>query len=358
MVRVAIVFLVFAPQAWSLNVSSVADEAPSLLQRAAMDVPVADIEEEVDSVGDGLESPLNQDTDEGLDETQPGADVASLSQLQHLENLHDESTEESHEGLNETQLFAIKPETGDAMPTPPKSFPGCGCNWDDHKTWSCKGIIAHPVSLQGEECCCCTLSCAKDNRCTNEQCLAIGIDQGPEIAAEAARLKAILGDADTVLEGIPAYKVSLGIGRPNGAKIVAVCKAKNMVPLCDSKNYCRSTAVCYHPVCNGNPTKSKLFQHHFSSPTTFATNPIEGIDPSQFWGIAMYMSSNNQPYGGAFFAASMGHSYIAHASTVTTFNLQTKKAIQKFPATQIDQGQALGGWHTMCVKKEATSNVR
>lgn len=342
MVRVAIVFLVFAPQAWSLNVSSVADEAPSLLQRAAMDVPVADIEEEVDSVGDVLESPLNQDTDEGLDETQPGADVASLSQLQHLENLHDESTEESHEGLNETQLFAIKPETGDAMPTPPKSFPGCGCDWDDHKTWSCKGTIALPPSQQGNECCCCTLSCNKNNRCNDEQCLAYGIDQRAEIAAEEARLKDLLKGADALLGELPMFKVSLGAGRASGLKIRDACKAKNMVPLCDHASY--MGYGCYHP-------KGKKYIGHFSFPQHHLSYNY-GTDPTQMYGIAMYSNAAGA-HGGALTATGMSHAWVALSSSVQMSDMGTKKVVRTIPTSQIDSGAQLGGWSTYCVKQQA-----
>jgi len=349
MVRVAIVFLVFAPQAWSLNVSSVADEAPSLLQgafqtMASADAPLAELEEQVG------ENPPKQGGDESLDETQPGADVDGLSQLQHLE----ESKEESHEDLEESQLGAIQPEKGDEMPGFPKSFPGCGCDWEG-KAWTCKGTIAHPASLQGNECCCCTLKCSKDNRCTNEQCLAIGVDQGPEIAAEEARRKAILGDADAVIGDLPAYKVSLGIGRPNGAKILAMCKAKNMVPLCDASgaHYCGRTPSCYHPACKD--ATSPFAKTAFSAPVTMVTTDI---DPTQFYGLAMYASyyggaRANQPHGGALTAVSMSHSWIIHLGTIQMMNMQTRKPVKAIPVSQVDSGQALGGWHTYCVKEEA-----
>jgi len=354
MVRVAIVFLVFAPQAWSLNVSSVADEAPSLLQQAAMDVSVAETEEEVDSVGDGPESPPNQEEDDGLDETQPSADVDSISQLQHLEDLHEESTEESHEGLNETHLLGLTPEKGDAMPKPPKSFPGCGCDFqEDSKSWTCKGTIALPASVQGNKCCCCTLSCAKDNRCTDEQCLANGIDQRAEIAAEEARLNDLLKGASALFGELPVYKISLGQGRCSGLKIMNACKAKNMVPLCDTERFCQPGYGCYHPDC-GKPRGEWKFYGHFSVPNHHITYKY-GTDPMQMYGIAMYNKFDG-PLGGALIANANGHQWCSQVNDVRIYQAGKNVLVRSIPIGQIDSGAVLGGWHTYCVKEQATES--
>jgi len=417
LVRIATLFLTITLQAWSLDVDADADEAPSLLQGAfetlaSFSAPVVDAEEKAekefqkrDNVVENfvqshhLDNLHSDDSHENFDETEPsmeegkkededleemqsdsenssydgldediydaslkpqGLDAMpgenttheldslsdSFSQLQHHHNLQQESKQESDEGLDENELGALKPETGDEMPSFPRSFPGCGCTYAEwSKTWNCKGVIAHPESMQGTDCCCCTLACDRKNRCTDDQCMLIGIDQKAEVAAEEARLAALRKDADALLLDLPVYKVSLGIGRPTGAKIEKACKDKKMVPLCDSYPY--RNYGCYHPG-RGNGVKPWK-NMHFSVATQMLTL---GLDPRQFYGLAFYQNRGG-PYGGALTLHTMSHQWVQLVSTITIYDMGTKQAIQSIPVSQVDQGKALGGWHTYCVKEQS-----
>jgi len=383
MVRVAILLLTIAPQVWSFDVGSVSDEADSLLQGAyetakkasSVDAPLEELEDKDDSHESLDETQLGaeeatEENQEGLDQTQheknedttaesepetvDGIDD-SLSQVQQLENLHEESKAESDEDLDETQLDALKPHKGDEMPKFPRSFPGCGCDWGEFdKTWSCKGTIALPASMQGKDCCCCTLDCSKSNRCTNEQCLVIGVDQKAEIDAEEARRAAALKGADALLGDLPVYKVSLGLGRPTALIIANACKKKDMTPLCDAENVQGVTSKeCFHPSVQsvGEPPKKDVFDggKRFSVPSQMLG---AGLDARQFYGMCFFVGLRTA-HGGCLFPQGMSHAWSKAApSVVPIFDMNTKAKIQSIPISEIDNGKSLGGWHTYCTKKK------
>merc|ERR1719379_57708 len=91
---------------------------------------------------------------------------------------------------------------------------GCQCQyWENQGKWKCKGTIAYPPKVAGEKCCCCGIPCHMRNRCNNEMCLAIGIDQGPEVKAEQERWEKLMKGADMLIgDSTPGFIVELKQG--------------------------------------------------------------------------------------------------------------------------------------------------
>lgn len=131
----------------------------------------------------------------------------------------------------------IRPEIGDKIPPFAKTFPGCGCTWQE-PGWKCSGTIAYPQSLQGQQCCCCSNDCLKSNQCEDDACLEIGFDQGAEQAAERKRIADLLAGADFLFPGnLPVVIVDLGKGQCTSDKILEKCAEKKMVPVCENAVY-------------------------------------------------------------------------------------------------------------------------
>merc|ERR1719191_1483490 len=103
-----------------------------------------------------------------------------------------------------------------------------------------------------------------------------------------------------------------------------------------------NTRRCYHP---GGKFKGK----HFSVPSQILST---GVDPRQFYGIAMFVNPSNSPHGGALIANGMSHAWIRHISTIPISDMDTRRTIQTIPIGQVDSGKALGGWHAYCVKEK------
>lgn len=182
-------------------------------------------------------------------------------------------------------VSGLQPQKGDKIPKFAQTFPGCYCVFEDvSQTWSCTGSIASPESVAGDSCCCCTLGCHKTNRCTNAQCLAVGIDQAAEIAAEEKRISDLLKGADLLLGGeIPAYKVMIPKGkRCMRSLIVKACQDQGLTPICDHSSYWHSGGrqCWYADIGNG-----KYLGHHFSLPSH---NKAVGLDVGELAGMCFY----------------------------------------------------------------------
>jgi len=245
----------------------------------------------------------------------------------------------------------IQPDKGDKLPPFAKTFPGCGCTWQE-PGWSCEGSIAFPEAMVGQPCCCCggKQACKPDSRCSNEACLTIGVDQKKEIDAEEARLKAILGDADLAIGDLPAYKLKMS-ARPTGSSILAACKAKNMVPLCDGANYCGSKE-CYFPNCVPGQETTLPKGTFFSTPMYMLKTDI---DPTQFYCAAFYGSyyggsKSSIPHGGALTAQGMKHMWVNHVTANTVINVADMKTGKTLKSLNCQEH----GWHTYCVDRKPT----
>jgi len=246
-----------------------------------------------------------------------------------------EVNQSSFLGEGDGAIHGIKPEIGDKIPVMAQTFAGCGCTWE--KTWTCKGSIAMPSSVAGDPCCCCTLGCHKSNRCTNEQCRAIGVDQAAEIAAEEKRIAELLQGADMLIgNNIPAFKVEIPTGqRCMRSKILKACNDQGLHPICDQQAYWAAGGKkCFYlPV----PYSNK----HLSYPPH---NTMVGLDPAELAGMC-------------FFAVS-GDNALANTGTSHTWTNAGATTVVKGPGgktwTFAAQDANLNGqaWYTLCTKNK------
>merc|ERR1719217_1026433 len=87
-----------------------------------------------------------------------------------------------------------------SAPSPVESFPGCRCDWNE-PGWTCEGSAVYPRLMAGEKCCCCGIHCKRGRRCTDDQCFAIGVDQGDEVREEERKWQEMMKNADFALNG-------------------------------------------------------------------------------------------------------------------------------------------------------------
>jgi len=255
---------------------------------------------------------------------------------------HEESQgEEAASAADSDEISGLRPEAGDKIPKFAQTFPGCSCTFEESRNaWLCTGSIAMPKSVAGDPCCCCTLGCDKTTRCTNDQCLAIGIDQAAEIAAEEKRLADLLKGADILLGGaIPAYKVMLPQGqRCMRSKIVQACKDQSLTPLCDHSSYWNSGGrQCWYADVKSAQGKSFL-GHHFSLPSH---NRAMGLDPNDLAGMC-------------FYAVHGDYALVNTGSTHTWSNAGAGTAVQRlgkrWTFSQMDSQANGHAWFTLCTK--------
>jgi len=238
----------------------------------------------------------------------------------------------SHDEEGEATISGIQPEKGDKMPAMVKTFAGCGCIWEG--SWFCKGSIALPESQQGNPCCCCTLGCHKSNRCTNEQCRAIGVDQAAEIAAEEKRLRDLLQGADMLLGGQPFYKVEVGPGRCMRSKIVKACNDEGLTPLCDQFAYWGAGGKkCWYM------DDAKYKSRHFSLP---AHNKLAGLDTNELAGMCFFGVNGDN----ALANTGTTHSWTNAGATTAV----TGPGGQRWTFGDMDNQANGQEWFTLCVK--------
>lgn len=236
----------------------------------------------------------------------------------------------------------IKPEKGDKVPKFAQSFPGCGCDYQEwSETWSCKGTIAAPKSVSGKECCCCTMSCDRRSRCDHETCDAIGIDQRAEIDAYEKERRKKLGDADALACETKLYRVSVGPGRCSNSKNLAACRKIGKYPLCDHSSYAGRGKQCYFP-----RGKKPCEGHHFSHIGHLRTGHFNIMD---FFGMCFVANNGDH----TLIPHAEGHTWNNHGGTYNMHDPGARnRVIKQYPAAEIDNGRALGGWHTYCVNEQ------
>jgi len=281
----------------------------------------------------------------------------------HISLAHDEShnslTEIARSALNKSfpvyfnngselsvlqEWSGLKPEQGEKVPKFVKSFPGCQCSYEEGRgKWKCKGAIAWPPDVQGDKCCCCGLPCSPRNRCNNEQCMTIGVDQGPEIAAEQKRWEELMKGADILIgDETPGFIVDLGKGRCDQNRIIQGCQAKQLTPMCDHTSYARGG--CWSPGKPGTRFHNRHWSHWGSHRQYF-----EMEDDYLFYGMCFYSNNPNAlaPCNGDSHCWTNGNHRLSPNSRVLATG-----DVPNIHFNQIsDCSGGLGCWRTICVKE-------
>lgn len=249
----------------------------------------------------------------------------------------------------------FEPYDGMEIPTFAATFPGCTCTYNEFRNrWKCAGTIAHPASVAGDECCCCTLKCQWRNRCTNEQCEAIGIDQAEEVAAEEKRMKELMKGADILIgDELPGFITDLGKGRCDQNRILQGCKARNMVPLCDHTSYARGQ--CYSPGLSGTKFHNRHFSHWNSHRQYF------GIDDDDylFYGMCFFANNPNglAPCNGNSHCWTNGNHRLSPPARVTSVEPVPNIHFNDLTNCRKREAGGLGCWRTICIK-DSPNNLR
>jgi hypothetical protein len=272
----------------------------------------------------------------------------SIKSLTDIARINMSELEQGHKEISVLQLNeTIKPENGEKVPPFVGSFPGCQCTWEEAGgKWRCRGTIAYPPKVAGEKCCCCGLSCTPRNRCKNEFCLAIGIDQGPEIEAERKRWEELMKGADILIgENLPGFIVDLGQGHCDRNKIINKCKEKQLTPLCDHTSY-SSAGQCYTPGLPGTPFHNRHFSHWGGHRQYFG---IE--DDYLFYGMCFYAAQQwaLAPCNGNSHCWTNGNNALSPPSRVTSVH-PLKQA--HFHSNLINCNSDYKCWRTICVKEQ------
>jgi len=248
------------------------------------------------------------------------------------------------------EVYGLAPEKGDALPAFPKSFPGCSCKWAS--SWTCEGNAVFPKAVQGDACCCCGVQCSKSNRCSNEACLSIGVDQKAELAAEQKRMDELLKGADMLIgDSLPAFAVDLGPGQCTKSKILQKCQEKGLTPLCDHTSY-SNTNQCYTP----GKTANKFFNRHFSHYS--GHRALMGLDPSQdamFYGMCFFAHNGDWALApsGASHAWTNGNSATnGWLGGDKNFPKNVKPTFNQMNQCLPKDQKGLGCWRTLCVKEQ------
>jgi len=246
--------------------------------------------------------------------------------------------------LGVNMSYGIRPEQGDKLPPYAKTFPGCGCKWND-PDWTCSGSVAYPPKLQGENCCCCSLGCKESNRCEDEACMAIGVDQKKELEAERKRIEELLKGADMLLtDSVPGFVVDLGQGQCTTDRLIQACRKKGLTPLCDHTSY-SSRGNCWTPGKPGTKFHNRHFSHWGSHRQYFGIK-----DDYKFYGMC-FISGSNGPWalapcnGDSHCWTNGNHRLSPNSRVLASGN------VPNFHFSQINSCQKpLGCWRTICVK--------
>jgi len=305
---------------------------------------------------------LSSDTEGAIVGQDAAVDEESLKSLrdheESLKSLHEESlkslTEIAGSPLMKTELSVlqlnqtIKPEIGEKLPGFVQSFPGCSCSYEEGKgKWKCAGTIAYPAAVSGDKCCCCGLTCDKRQRCNNEQCLTIGIDQGPEVAAEQAAWDKLMKGADILIgDDLPGFFVDLGKGQCKRSTIIAKCKEKGLTPLCDHTSYSTQNQ-CYTP--RSGPSHNRHFSHWGGHRVHMNLG-----DDYMFYGTCFYALNGDwalAPCNGDSHCWTNGNSRLSPNARVLATGDVPNIYFNDLNACKA-KPEGLGCWRTVCVKME------
>lgn len=251
-------------------------------------------------------------------------------------------------GFAVNMSLGIRPEMGDKLPPFAKTMAGCSCKWND-PDWTCTGSIAYPRQLQGESCCCCSVGCKESNRCKDEACMAIGVNQKRELEEERKRIEELLKGADMLIgDDVPAFAVDLGQGRCDQNRIINGCRKKGLTPLCDHTSYARGQ--CWSPGRSGTKFHNRHFSHWGSHRQYFGIK-----DDYKFYGMCFFANNPNAlaPCNGDSHCWTNGNHRLSPNSRVL--------ASGKVPNIHFNEisscNGGLGCWRTLCVKNRP-NNLR
>jgi len=271
-------------------------------------------------------------------------------------------------------LIGIAPEKGDAVPDFARTFPGCSCEWNDQSFkagYSCENDILAPESMAGKTCCCCTTDCLSEHRCSNDECLLLGVDQAAAVEAErlaaekAAKEAAIplsaFGDAKAVIVRLPA-------GYCTTSGIMQACRKQKMWPLCLSHSQWaqmgRGKPGCRAPRNGWNSCDNNVNCWWFTGRDhpnhKFAHASFEGADNLRKMGL------NPLKFGGKCFYASNGGTNQGIANNGWSGGVWSPNSAKQNSAMKIktmngewdghEQGRK--GWETFCVDKKPSPYPR
>jgi len=237
-------------------------------------------------------------------------------------------------------------------PVPPavESFPGCQCKWNE-PGWTCEGSAVFPRSMAGEKCCCCGIYCQRGRRCTDDQCMSIGVDQGDEVREEERKWQEMLKNADFALgDDLPVKIVDLERGRCTNTAIENACRRHQMTPVCDHNSYV-AMKRCYSPGLKGTKFYNRHFSHWQSHRQYFGIpEKIERRLPG-----TCFMANNGNwalsPY-------SNSHGWTNRGGVWTTNHIPYPPKVRSVSPTDLDNcnKEKWGCWKTFCVSKDPNYN--
>lgn len=292
---------------------------------------------------DTVDSDASPDADSQSQTPKESDDADSPSETS-KENVASLEVNSSLSTTESAKLGKFEPYEGMEIPSFIGTFPGCTCLFSEtQRRWKCQGTIAYPESVAGDECCCCTLKCQWKARCTNKQCLAIGIDQAEEVAAEEKRMRELMQGADMLIgDDLPGFITDLGKGRCDQNRILNGCKERGMTPLCDHTSYSNGGG-CYSPGFPGTKFHNRHFSHWGGHRQHFG---IE--DDYLFYGMCFYGNNPNglAPCNGDSHCWTNGNHRLSPNSRVLATG-----PVPNIHFNQIsDCSGGLGCWRTICVK--------
>lgn len=261
-------------------------------------------------------------------------------------------------------LSLIAPEKGDALPEFAKTFPGCSCEWNEgfKSGYSCENDILAPDSMAGKNCCCCTTDCLSEHRCSNDECLMLGVDQAAEIEAERIAAEKAAKESPIPPSQFGSAKMTL-VRLPQGDCTsrgpLDACKKQGLYPMCfsHSKGRQRDGGKPGCKVTNrGRTMKCDQEQNcwwfadypkHPYSHMSFENLKNFGINPAKFGGFCMYAANGGTNQG-----------LVLNGKGPAAWAPNNPKSRAAYKITGADgkewtaNEQSAMGWQTVCVNEK------
>jgi hypothetical protein len=248
---------------------------------------------------------------------------------------------------NETAMMEWN--TGAPVPPPVDSFPGCRCDWNE-PGWTCEGSAISPRVMAGKKCCCCGIHCKMGRRCTDDECWAIGVDQGDEVREEERRWKEMMKNADFALNGdLPVKVAELERGRCTNTAIENACRKYQMTPVCDHNAYVNMKR-CYSIGLKGTKYHNRHISH-WASHRQYMGFPEE-IE-RKIHGMCFMGNNGNW----ALAPIRNSHTWTNHNGAYSSSHVPYPNKVANMHVNDIDQCKPVdkggwGCWRTFCVPKD------
>jgi len=242
---------------------------------------------------------------------------------------------------------------GAPVPPPVESFPGCHCNWNE-PGWTCEGSAVFPRLMAGKKCCCCGIHCKMGRRCSDDECWAIGVDQGDEVREQEKRWAEMMKNADFALdEELPVKIVELERGRCTNTGIENACRRYQMTPVCDHTSY-SSMKRCYTIGIKGTKYYNRHISH-WNAHRMYMGFP-EKVE-REIMGMCFMANNGNW----ALAPNRGGHAWTSTGGVWYSSNVRYLATPRQLHVNDIDQCKpkdkgGWGCWRTFCVPKEPNYN--